>query len=91
MADYNLKNIPDQLRARLQAEADRSFRSVQQEILHRLERSFDSDDARMTSVHARWVYEALNSGEAKPLTDADLDAAVSRGIKRAKNRKQTAG
>jgi hypothetical protein len=90
MADYNLKNIPDQLRARIQTEADRSFRSVQQEILFRLQRSFDADDARMTSLHAKWVYEALNSGDARPLSDAEIDAAINRGMKRAKARKQAA-
>jgi len=90
MAAYTLKNIPDTLRSRLQAEADRSFRSINQEILYRLQRSFDADDARMTSVHAKWVHEALNSGRAKPLTDTEIDAAVDRGMKRAKARKQAA-
>ena len=90
MADYNLKNIPGALRARIQTEADRSFRSVQQEILFRLQRSFDADDARMTSLHAKWVYEALTSGDAKSLGDAVIDAAVKRGVKRARARKQAA-
>jgi hypothetical protein len=90
MADYTLKNIPESLRSRLQAEADRSFRSINQEILYRLERSFNSDDAKMAATHARWVYEALNSGPARPLTEAKVKAAFNRGVKRAKARKSAA-
>ena len=90
MAEYTLKNVPEPLRSRLESEADRSFRSVDQEILFRLQRSFDADDAKMSAVHAKWIYEALNSGEASPLTDADLDAAFDRGLKHAKARKETA-
>lgn len=87
MADMTVKKMPDDLHARLQAEAERSFRSVNQEIIHRLQRSFDADEARMTSLHARWVHEALNSGDASPLTEAEIDAAIDRGSKRAKSRK----
>lgn len=90
MPDYTVKNIPESLRARLSAEAERSFRSINQEILYRLERSFNADDARMTALHAKWVHEALNSGPARPLTDADIDAAIDRGVKRARMRKRAA-
>lgn len=88
MTQLTVKKIPAALRARLQAEADRSFRGIEQEVLHRLQKSFDSDDARMSSIHARWIYEALTSGEAKPLTEAEVDAALERGVKRANSRKQ---
>jgi hypothetical protein len=90
MADYTLKNIPDPLRSKLESEAEKSFRSVDQEILFRLQRSFDADDAKMSAIHAKWIYEALNSGEATPLSNAELDAAFDRGLKRAKARKQAA-
>jgi hypothetical protein len=89
MADYTLKNVPEPLRSKLESEAQRSFRSVDQEILFRLQRSFDADDTRLTALHAKWIYDALNSGEAAPLKDAEIDAAFDRGLKRAKNRKQT--
>jgi hypothetical protein len=89
MADYTLKNVPEPLRSKLESEAERSFRSVDQEILFRLQRSFDSDDAKMTAIHAKWIYEALNSGESGPLTDAEMDAAFDRGLERANSRKQT--
>ncbi len=90
MPDFTLKNIPKALHARLQAEAERSSRSINQEILFRLQHSFDADEARLTALHAKWVYEALNSGAAKPLTDAEVDAAIERGATRARYRKRTA-
>ena len=90
MADYTLKNVPEPLRSKLESEAERSFRSVDQEILFRLQRSFDADDTKMSAIHAKWIYEALNSGEAVPSTDAELDAAFDRGLARAKKRKQAA-
>jgi hypothetical protein len=78
MADYTLKNVPEPLRSKLESEAQRSFRSVDQEILFRLQRSFDADDTRMTALHAKWICDALNSGEAAPLKDAEIDSAFSR-------------
>jgi len=44
-------------------------------------------NARVTALHARWVTEALESGPAKPLKMADLNAAFTRGTKRAAARK----
>jgi hypothetical protein len=90
MADYTLKNVPEPLRSKLESEAQRSFRSVDQEILFRLQRSFDADDTRMSAIHAKWIYDALNSGEAAPLTENELDAAFDRGVQRARKRKRTA-
>jgi hypothetical protein len=87
MAEYNLKNIPADIYQRIQAAAEGSFRSLNQEIIFRLSRSFDAEEARTTALHARWVLEALESGPAKPLKVADLDAAFQRGVKRAKARK----
>lgn len=90
MADYTLKNVPEPLRSKLESEAQRSFRSVDQEILFRLQKSFDADDSRMTALHAKWIYDALNSGEAAPLDESEIDNAFNRGLKRAKDRKQSA-
>ena len=87
MANFTLKNIPDDLFARLQSAAEADFRSLNQEVLARLSRSFDAEDARMTAIHARWVQEALSSGAPTPLKRGDLDAAVKRGISRSQARK----
>jgi hypothetical protein len=89
MADYTLKNVPEPLRSKLESEAQRSFRSVDQEILFRLQRSFDAEDTRMSAVHAKWIYDALNSGDPTPLTEGEIDAAFNRGLERARKRKQT--
>jgi hypothetical protein len=88
MAEYTLKNIPEEIYHRAQAAAERSLRSLNQEIIFRLRRSFDSEDARMSALHARWVMEALASGPAKRLRVADMDAAFQQGVGRAKARRQ---
>ena len=89
MADYTLKNIPEDLFQRLRSAAEEDFRSLNQEVLSRLRRSFDAQDAKMSALHARWVHESLASGDATPLKPRDLDAAFARGIARAKSRNQT--
>jgi len=90
MADYTIKNIPDDLYHRLQGAAEEEFRSINQEILFRLRRSFDAQDAKMSTIHARWVHEALASGEATPLKVEDIDTAFNRGIATAKSRRAKA-
>ncbi len=89
MADYTLKNIPDALFERLRSAAEEDFRSLNQEILARLTKSFDAQDARLSALHARWVYEAFGSGKLKPLSQRELDAAFKRGVARAKSRKSS--
>ncbi len=88
--NYTLKNIPADLYERLTAAAKEEFRSLNQEILARLSRSFDAQDARMSALHARWVQEALVSGEPAPLGGGELDEAFGRGLARAKARKSKA-
>jgi hypothetical protein len=87
MAEYTLKNIPEEIYHRAQAAAENSLRSLNQEIIYRLRRSFDAEDVPTTALHARWVMEALESGPTKPLKMTDLDAAFARGTKRAAARK----
>ena len=87
MPDLPLRNIPLGLYSRLQASAAEHFRSLNQEVLARLNHSFDAQDAKMTALHARWVHEALASGDATPLRPAELDRAFAKGVARAKARK----
>ncbi|HTB84391.1 MAG TPA: Arc family DNA-binding protein [Candidatus Sulfotelmatobacter sp.] len=87
MAEYTLKNIPEEIYQRAQSAAERSLRSLNQEIIYRLRRSFDSEDTRLTALHAQWVMEAMESGPAKPLKATDMDAAFAKGISKAKSRK----
>ena len=88
MAEYTLKNIPEDIYRHAQAAAERSFRSLNQEIIHRLNRSFDAEDARMSAIHAKWVMEALQSGPARPLKIQDMDTAFARGVSRAHSRRK---
>ena len=90
MSDYTLKNIPTDLYHRLQASAEEEFRSINQEILARLRRSFDAQDAKTSALHARWVHEAFASGEVTPLKPDEIDAAVQRGIAKAKSKRAKA-
>ena len=41
----------------------------------------------MSALHARWVHEALSSGNSTALKPAELDQTLARGIARAKRRK----
>lgn len=88
MAEYTLKNIPPEIYRRTQAAAEKNFRSLNQEIIFRLSRSFDAEEARVSALHAKWILEALESGPAKPLKNADMDSAFAAGLKRAVARKQ---
>jgi plasmid stability protein len=87
MPDLQLRNIPADLYSRLQSAAAEHFRSLNQEIQARLSRSFDEADAKMSALHARWVHEALKSGDSTPLKLEELDQAFARGVARAKSRK----
>ncbi len=53
------------LRTRLEASANENFRTLDQEVLARLERSFEIEDALATRTHQQWVDEAL-AGEMRP-------------------------
>jgi hypothetical protein len=85
--EYTLKNIPADIYQRAQAAAESSFRSLNQEIIYRLSRSFDAEEARTSALHAKWVMEALASGPAKPFKATEMDAAFAAGVKRAAARK----
>ena len=87
MPDLQLRNIPAELYSRLQSSAAEHFRSCNQEVIARLDRSFDAEEAKMSALHARWVHEALARGDSTPLKPHELDQAFARGIARAKSRK----
>ena len=87
MPDLPLRNIPAELYSRLQSSAAEHFRSLNQEVLARLSRSFGAEEARMSALHARWVPEARTSGSATPLEADGIDGTSARGIARAQTRK----
>jgi hypothetical protein len=59
-----VKVASETLRARLAASASDNFRTVDQEALIRLERSFEIEDALVSRTHQKWVDAAL-SGEMR--------------------------
>ena len=68
MASITLKDLPDDIHAQLKAEAEANFRSLNQEAIARLERSFDAQDAASTAEVNRLIDEALASGPEEAFT-----------------------
>ncbi len=64
MKVIQIKGVSPALRLRLSAAAEANSRSVNQEALHRLERSFELEDALVSSTQQAWVDEAL-AGQMK--------------------------
>ncbi len=86
MPSIILKDIPEDLHAQLKQEADANFRSLTQEAMARLQRSFDIEAASNTKRDQRWMDEALTSGPESPLTRADMDKVRDRVLGRGKRR-----
>jgi plasmid stability protein len=84
MANITLKNIPEDLHAQLKLEASANFRSLDQEALARLERSFEIEAALNTKRDQKWVNQALASGPETPLTRAEMDKVRNRVLARRK-------
>ncbi len=81
MASITIKNIPEELHGQLKREAEANFRSLNQEVLARVERTFEIDAALNTKRDQKWVEEALASGPATPLTEKEMDAIRDRVLK----------
>lgn len=82
MAGITLKDIRVELHARWKDEAAADFRSITQEVMSRIERTFQIDAALNTRRDQRWIDEAIASGPETPLTKKEMDAIrdrVSRG------------
>lgn len=78
MASITLKNLPADLHGQLKAEAEANFRSLAQEALARLQRSFEIEAALRTKNDQRLVDEALASGPEEPLTREKLEKIRAR-------------
>jgi Arc-like DNA binding domain len=75
MASITLKDIPVDLHAQLKQEADANYRSLNQELLARIQRSFDQDEQFTTNRVNRLIQEAMDSGPEEPLSLAKFDSA----------------
>ena len=62
MASITLKDIPMELHAQLKNEAAANFRSLTQEAMSRLERTFQIDAALTTKRDQKWMDEAIAPG-----------------------------
>jgi hypothetical protein len=82
MSSIMLKDISDDLRAQLEQEAAANFRTLDQEALARLQHSFDLE--LNTARDQQWIDEALASGPATPLTQAEMDKVRDRVLGRNK-------
>ncbi len=81
MASITLKDIPQDLRQQLQREAEANFRSLDQEVLARIERTLELDAAASRKRDQKWIDEAVASGPATPLTRKEMDAVRDKALK----------
>lgn len=68
MATITLKDIPDDLHAQLKAEAEANLRSLNQEAIIRIQRSFDVADQFSTTAVNALIDEAIASGPEQEFT-----------------------
>jgi hypothetical protein len=83
MASITLKDIPVDLHAQLKQEADANYRSLNQEAMFRIARTFEIDEAMTSKRDQRLIDEALASGPETTLTKKDLDDIFKRVLKKA--------
>jgi hypothetical protein len=81
MASITLKDIPLELHAQLKNEASANFRSLTQEAMSRIERTFQIDAALTTKRDQKWIDEAIASGPETPLTKKDMDTIRDRVLR----------
>ncbi len=84
MASITIKDIPKDLHGQLKREAEANFRSLNEEVLARLERTFEIDAALKTSRDQKWIDEALASGPATALTEHEMHTIFRRARIRAR-------
>ena len=81
MPSITLKDIPVELHAQLKNEAAANFRSITQEAMSRIERTFQIDAVLNTKRDQRWIDEAIASGPETPLTKKEMDAIRNRVLR----------
>jgi len=81
MPSITLKDIPVELHAQLKNEAAANFRSITQEALSRIERTFQIDAVLNTKRDQRWIDEAIASGPETPLTKKEMNAIRNRVLR----------
>lgn len=79
MATLTLKSVPEELIARLKAEAKQSRRSLNQEALHRLERSLAAAPQDVAAKLALLEAAQARVAHLPPVDDEFLDFAKNHG------------
>jgi len=82
MASITLKDIPVDLHAQLKQEAAANYRSLNQEAMYRIARTFEIDEALTSKRDQRLIDEALASGPETTLTKKDMADVFKRILKR---------
>ncbi len=90
MPSITLKDIPADLHAQLKREASANFRSLNQEAMARIQRSFDLDERFTTAAVNRLIEKAVNSGPEQRLTRAAFDGVRQSARQKFGKRKQAA-
>lgn len=88
MATITLKDIPDDLHAQLKAEAEANLRSLNQEAIIRIQRSFDVADQFSTAAVNLLIDEAIASGPEQEFTPEQIRQRLD--VTRTKTRRQIA-
>jgi plasmid stability protein len=81
MPSITLKDIPIELHAQLKNEAAANFRSITQEAMSRIERTFQIDAALNTKRDQKWIDEAIASGPETPLSKKEMEAIRNRVLR----------
>ena len=77
-----IKGCKPVLKSRLAASAEKNNRSLNQEALERLERSFELEDALIASRDQKWIDEAM-AGVMRPGSVARLRSIAAKSRKAA--------
>jgi hypothetical protein len=82
MPSVTIKDLSEHLHSQLKREPEANFRSLNQEVLARIQRSFELDAALNTKRDQKWIEEAIASGPAASLTEKEMNAIRDRVLKR---------
>lgn len=77
MASITLKDLPKDLHGQLKLEAEANFRSLSQEVMARLQRSFEIDATLRSKRDQFLIDEAFASGPEEKLTRAKMNKIKS--------------
>jgi hypothetical protein len=78
MQRITIEEMPEDLHAQLAREAKANFRSIDQEVLARLQRSFELEDRLMAKRVDQLIDEAIASGPEEDISREHFDAARQR-------------